>query len=124
MNEKRGGIDGGLLVGGVVLIGAGVVLLLDRVEVPRIGTLISDYWPMAVVAFGLAKLFDPRTMWSGLCLVSFGAWLQAVRLEWHGLTYHNSWPLLLMAIGGCIVLRTVVDPFMRRFDGEGNGSQQ
>lgn len=123
MNEERR-LDGGLLVGGLVLIGVGIAFLLDELVIPDIGRLISVYWPLAVVAFGLSKLFDVRTIWAGLWMISVGSWLQAVSLHWHGFTYSNSWPLILMVLGGGIVLRTVLDPLARRLDGEGHGSQQ
>lgn len=124
MNEKRRTVDGGMLVGGVVLIAIGVAFLLDRIEIPNFWTLITVYWPMLVVAVGLSKLFEAQTIWAGLWIVSIGTWLQAVRLHWHGFTYINSWPLLLMVLGGGIVLRTVIDPLMRHLYGEGHGSQQ
>lgn len=122
MSDKPRVVDGGALVGGLILIGIGMAFLLDELEVPDVGRLAGRYWPLIVVAFGLSKLFEVHTIWNGLWIISVGAWLQAVRLHWNGFTYWNSWPLLLMVLGGGIVLRTVIDPLARRLDGEGHGS--
>jgi hypothetical protein len=75
---------------------------------------------------GVPKLFQPRTMWSGMWLVALGLWLQAVRLHLYHLTFENSWPLLLIVLGGGIVLRTFFDGVTRRHrsaenEGEGHG---
>lgn len=114
MNDRRQRIDGGALVGGLLLIGLGSLFLLDRLHVADFGDLVGTYWPLIIVVIGVPKLFHPRTVWSGLWLMAIGVWLQAVRLHWYDLTYGNSWPLLLIALGAGMVLRTFFESTARR----------
>lgn len=126
MNESTRHLDAGALVGGLILIGLGVLFFLDRFHVANFGHLIGTYWPLIIVMVGLPKLFYPRTMWSGVWLIALGLWLQAVSLHLYHLTFGNSWPLVLIALGAGIVLRTFFEAAARRHrsddvEGEGHG---
>ena len=114
MNDRPQRFDAGAFVGGTICIGLGVLFLLDEFRIAHFGHLVGTYWPLIIVVFGVSKLFHPRTLWSGLWLITIGAWLQAVRLHWYDLTYENSWPLLLIAIGAGMVLRTFFGSMTRR----------
>ena len=57
----------------------------------------------------IAILIALALTWTGLWLISIGAWLQLVRLHLFGLRYQNSWPLLLIIIGAGIALKAVFD---------------
>ena len=110
MNEiTQQRIDRGKLVGGVILIGIGLIFLLDRMGVADFGDVIRRYWPMVLVLIGLPRLFRRDTFWSGMWMITLGVWLQMVRLHLFGLTYRSSWPLLLIALGAGIILRTFID---------------
>ncbi len=115
MNEKKR-IDGGALVGGLVLIAVGLLFLLDRFDFAEFGDLFRWYWPMIIVFIGLAKLFRRGAFWSGLWLMTIGAWLQVAHLRLFGLTYRTSWPLLLIALGGGIIARTVIESLRPRHE--------
>lgn len=60
---------GQLALGTVVLL-AGVVLLLDRLDVVSAGTVWSVFWPMLLTAFGLASLLVVPRAWLGPLLVT------------------------------------------------------
>ncbi len=60
----------GQLVLGTVVILAGVVLLLDRLEIVSAGSVWSVFLPMLVAAFGLASLLVVPRAWLGPLLVT------------------------------------------------------
>ena len=97
-------IDPDSLFTGLVLVAAGIAFLTGD-----FGHVIRHWWPMLVVLVGIPKLFRRRVFWSGLWLIAVGAWLQLVQLHVFGMSYRNSWPLLLIFIGGGIALRAVFD---------------
>lgn len=109
MSEMTQRIDRGKLVGGVILIALGVVFLLDRIGVAEFGDVFRRYWPMVLVLIGLPRIFKRETLWSGLWMITLGAWLQMVRLHLFGLTFRTSWPLLLIALGAGIIIRTFIE---------------
>ncbi len=104
MNDSVRKIDTATLVSGLVLIVVGSIFLLADFH-----GLVRVWWPMILVLIGVPKLFRRDTLWSGLWLVTIGAWCQAVRLNLFDLTFGNSWPLLLIVFGAGIALRAVVD---------------
>lgn len=109
MSEMTQRIDRGKLVGGVILIALGVVFLLDRIGVAEFSDVFRRYWPMVLVLIGLPKIFRRETFWSGIWLITLGVWLQMVRLHLFGLTFRTSWPLLLIALGAGIIIRTFIE---------------
>ena len=110
MNRR---IDRGALINGLVLIVVGILFLLDRLRVEDFGDLLRMYWPLVIILYGVSHLFRRESIWSGAWLVVIGAWLQLVRLHLFGLTYGNSWPLILIASGAGITLRALVDREVR-----------
>jgi len=106
MNRK---IDRGALINGLLLIGVGILFLLDRLHVEDFGDLLRMYWPCVIILFGVSHLMRRESIWSGAWLVVIGTWLQLIRLHLFGLTYGNSWPLILIASGAGITLRALVD---------------
>jgi predicted membrane protein len=67
---------------GVLLVVLGGVFLLDALEVASAGAILSDWWPLAIVAVGAAQLLErpPRTV-GGLTFVVIGAVLLTVTLD-------------------------------------------
>ena len=60
------------------------------------------FWPLILVFIGLGKLLQPnlgKDRWDGLWLVLLGAWFLMVTLHMYGLTYRNSWPVVLIIWG-------------------------
>jgi hypothetical protein len=111
MNRK---IDSRGLFNGLMLIAIGILFLLDQLHIEDFGDLIVKYWPLIIISFGVSHLLRRDSMWSGVWLVSTGVWLQLAHLHLLGLTYRNSWPLLLIALGAGITLRAMVDVPGRR----------
>ncbi len=102
-------IDSSALFTGLLLIGVGTLFLLDRLRVADFGDLMRTWWAMIIVLLGVPRLFHRRSVWSGLWLIGVGAWLQIARLHLYGLTFRNSWPLLLIIVGAGIALKAIFD---------------
>lgn len=92
----------GSLISGVILVAVGLIFLLDNFNVIYIGEPVSHFWPLIVVSIGLAKVFQaqsPGERRKGFAWVFIGLWLLVSVLHMFGLTFHNSWPLLLIGFG-------------------------
>jgi hypothetical protein len=100
------------LVWGLLLVGVGGAVLLGRMHFVDIDDL-WHYWPLLLVAVGSNQTIgDPsaREFGKGLWLVFVGLWLFAVFEHAFGLTFRNSWPLLILAVG----VKLIIDPFIAR----------
>ncbi len=92
-------------VWGWFLIAVGALFLLDRfqiVHLPNIGQL----WPLVFVVIAVTHVIEGR-IGSAVMFLALGAWFQVCTLEWHGFTYSNSWPMVLIAVGIGIVIRAL-----------------
>lgn len=101
------------LVGGLILMTVGLIFLLGKLDLLRADGL-GTYWPMIVVAIGASKFLGAggrRKPGDGSWLIFIGLWAQANVSHWFGLAWNNSWPLMLIYAGLCILLREV---FSRR----------
>ncbi len=88
---------------GAFLIVLGGAFLLGRagmLEVPAVERL----WPLVFLVLGLSQALE-RRLGSTVMFLLMGAAFMAVEFHWMGLSYHNFWPLLLIAVGAGIVVR-------------------
>lgn len=109
MNEEiRRPIDTGALAAGLGLVALGLLFLFDRLQMADVHYLLRHYWPLIIVFIGGVKLLRGR-IWNGLWLVVVGLWLQIATLHLFGMTFSSSWPLLLIALGAGMILRTVAE---------------
>lgn len=104
----------GYLVSGMVLVTLGVLFLLDRFDVADFGDVIRTWWPLFVIVPAIPKLFRRETLWSGLWMLTMGIWFQFVTLRLFGLTWSNSWPIVLIAAGAGMIARTLIESSARR----------
>lgn len=98
---ERRGIDFGKLAWGVVLVGFGMLLLLDRLDLLYLER-YWRYWPLILVALGVISLAGARTVEkrrSALWLLGIGLWLLVNTLELFGFWWNDSWPLVVMLAG-------------------------
>jgi hypothetical protein len=89
------------MVIGIILVGLGVIFvsmnlgLMESVPVVR-------FWPVIIICIGLTKFF-PATVrgewWEGVWLVLLGLWFLSVSMHWLGMTYRNSWPVVVIIWG-------------------------
>lgn len=86
---------------GTVLVLVGVMFILMNLGV--IGRVsFVHFWPLILVVIGVAKILqahDGHGRWEGLWMLLLGTWFQLVTLNVYGMTYRNSWPLLLIVWG-------------------------
>jgi hypothetical protein len=114
MNEiTKRRVDSGALFTGLVLIAVGTLFLLDRMHIADVGYITHNFWPLIVVGLGVSKLLRGR-VWPGLWLITIGLWLEASHFHVFGLTFGSSWPLLVIAFGAGIIIRTAVEAARRR----------
>ena len=91
----------GQLIFGIFLLVIGVALLLDKFDIFSVGQ-IWHYWPIIFITSGLGRLMDAQEMWEyrkAVWWMFFGTWLLFSELHLLGLSYHNSWPILIIGIG-------------------------
>jgi uncharacterized membrane protein HdeD (DUF308 family) len=92
----------GPLIIGLLLIAVGIVFFLDNFDVIYIGKPVAHFWPVIVIAIGLARLVqaeDSSERRRGFFWTFIGLWLLASVLHIFGLTFRDSWPVLLIVLG-------------------------
>ena len=90
------------MIPGIILIVVGTLFLLDHMGIIR-AELYWIYWPLTLVAIGIARVFRPgeRVMGTGFILV--GTVLQLHELHLTNLSWNAIWPLLLIFAGVQII---------------------
>jgi len=102
MDQSISRQEGWSLALGVMLLMVGVLFLLDNFDVIYIGTPVSHFWPLIIVAIGIGKILQSESAWerrTGFMWLSIGLWFLVSVLHMFGLSFHNSWPLLLIGLG-------------------------
>lgn len=103
MEEKRRDVkrNRDQLGWGLFMIGMGVWFLLIQYGVlPR--SAWHTWWPFATIAMGVIWVVtaaDAKTLGSGVTTIGIGLWLAAAVNHWYDLTWGNSWPLAMVAVG-------------------------
>ncbi|MEX2425454.1 MAG: DUF5668 domain-containing protein [Thermomicrobiaceae bacterium] len=92
---------------GILLILGGIVFLLDAADVVPAGEILSDWWPLVLVALGLLAMFgSPRSWTGGGILVAIGFVLLMATLD---ILDVSLWqliiPLVLIGAGLSLVIR-------------------
>lgn len=98
------------LVWGIMIIAAGVLFLLDRTGEMDIASLWR-YWPALLVIAGLSNLVPPTTpklILSGLSSIGFAVWFYVSFEHLWGLSFHSSWPILVIMWGVKVVLKPLL----------------
>ncbi len=107
---ERARPKGSGIVFGVALMAIGLLLTFESLDVIGSGP-IHRWWPLVVVAMGAGKVYETwgtTESGSGLTLLLSGLWFLAVNLKIWGLTWRNSWSLLLVVVGIGMVLRSLL----------------
>jgi len=94
---------------GIAVIGLGLLLLLDNLNVIVFRDVVN-YWPVGLIVFGLVKLFDAkatmdRLVFSGVTLL--GIMLLLGRLGYSNFDLHTLWPLMLILVGASVVFKAL-----------------
>ena len=100
----------GIIFGGLI-VAIGLFLLLDNLHIIRARD-VWQFWPLILVAFGLARIVESRSparlLWGGL-IAGVGALLFLDNLELLPpfLDFNVIWPVVLIAFGGSMLFRAV-----------------
>lgn len=107
MDSTRGGHDLSRLVLGAILVVLGVLFTLDQLGIIDAGQLL-DYWPLLLVAAGLAKVLQPPDSHGrifGAVLVVVGVVILLGNLGIISFSVFDLWPLVLVVLGVHLLLR-------------------
>jgi len=111
--NREGRNQAGTLFWGITLIAIGILFLLERMDMLDLHDVLHTYWPLFIVLIGISNVVC-RSLWRGLWFIGIGVWMQIITLGLFGLTFSNSWPLLLIVVGAGMVFRTFLDLGRRR----------
>jgi hypothetical protein len=99
-------------VWGIFLIVLGGLFLFERFGAWGFAGM-GEWWPLILIVIGITHLIE-RRVGSALTMILLGAWFLAVTSGWMGLTYGNSWSLVLVAAGVGIVAKALTGEERRR----------
>lgn len=98
------------LMWGLFLIGFGVAYLLDQMDLVDVRSL-WHYLPLLLVVSGINKMIGYPTakhFTNGLWEVVMGLWIFAVLEGMFGLTWMNSWPIVIIVTGVTMILEPLI----------------
>jgi hypothetical protein len=111
-SPPSGGQSTSQIIVGLILLGMGAVLLVDRYSDVRH---IRSWWPLIPILMGVARLAttdpDPKRRAgirrSGAWFIMIGLWALVSDSHVFGLTFATSWPLLMIGTGVIMVWRAL-----------------
>jgi predicted membrane protein len=83
---------------GAILIAVGTLFLLDHLNVID-GEMIWKYWPLLLIAVGIAKFINEGKRVGGVMLALVGVFFMLEHLGYRLFTWNNFWPVLIIAAG-------------------------
>jgi hypothetical protein len=93
---------------GLLVVALGVIFTLDNLEIIDARDYLQ-YWPAALVAVGMLKLWhasrDGHGWFGGLFILAVGAWMLIERMVYIRIDARDVLPLFLVFIGGYMVWR-------------------
>jgi predicted membrane protein len=94
---------------GLLVVGMGVLFLLDNLNIIYLHHVLS-FWPLAFIAAGLIALSGdgPRSgRVTGVILIAIGIAMTLKHLGYVFISWRTFWPLVMIAMGGLILYRTL-----------------
>jgi hypothetical protein len=107
--ENKGNRASSQVVLGLLVMGMGVLFLLDNLDILDFRHAIG-FWPLVFIVAGVVTLTGdgPRSgTYMGLLLLGVGLMMILGRLGFFDIRWRTLWPLVLIALGGLILYRTV-----------------
>lgn len=96
------------IVLGFIIVAVGVIFTLDNLDMVYARDYLR-YWPALLVVYGAVKTFQPHSgggrFW-GIVLMFAGAAMLIDRMDIFYFRLWDFWPLLLVALGAMMILRT------------------
>lgn len=98
------------LIFGLIIVVVGLLMTLDTLGIADAEHYLR-YWPAGFVALGAAKIWQARGghsgMFGGMIFVVVGMWLLLEAASVIRISFWQLWPMLLVAIGGSLVWRSI-----------------
>ncbi|HTI39871.1 MAG TPA: hypothetical protein VL484_20080 [Vicinamibacterales bacterium] len=115
-DDAKHEVHAGRVATGLIVLALGALMLFDRHNVFNVATM--HLFPgIVLILLGAVRLAwadgarGPRRGGLGsFWLMFIGVWMIVSESHVAGLTYHNSWPLLIIAAGVLIVARELFGP--------------
>ncbi|MGD9345419.1 MAG: DUF5668 domain-containing protein [Candidatus Aminicenantes bacterium] len=98
----------GRVFAGILIIVIGVIFLLGSLDRIDVGDLLSEYWPLILVAIGLWHILahNFRQVGTGLILIVVGSVFMLIKWGILGTSFWSVfWPVLIIAAGLWILLK-------------------
>jgi predicted membrane protein len=99
------------LIVGLLVIGLGVLFLLDNLDIIDFHRAIT-FWPVVFIVAGVLKLLDTRSpngYLFGSVLIGVGVIMILNRSGLFYINWRTIWPLALIAVGGSVLYRAIKD---------------
>jgi predicted membrane protein len=94
---------------GLLVVGMGVLFLLDNLDILNFRHAIG-FWPLVFIVAGCAALFGngPRSgNYMGGVLIAIGVLMILGRLGFFYVSWGTLWPLVMIALGGLVLYRSL-----------------
>jgi predicted membrane protein len=94
---------------GLLVVGMGVLFLLDNLDILNVRHAIG-FWPLVFLVAGCAALFGngPRSgNYLGGVLVAIGILMIVGRMGFFTISWGTLWPLVMIALGGLVLYRSL-----------------
>jgi hypothetical protein len=94
---------------GLLVVGMGVLFLLDNLDILNFRHAIG-FWPLVFIVAGCAALFGngPRSgNYMGGVLIAVGVLMILGRLGFFYISWGTLWPLVMIALGGLVLYRSL-----------------
>ncbi len=106
MTRERGSLLNPRLIVGLMVVGFGLALTLDNLDIMDAGDLIR-FWPFGLVAIGLVKLLEQEKSGriAGGVMILLGALFAAENFTSFHFHVWRLWPLAVVAFGLMILMR-------------------
>ena len=94
---------------GLLVVGMGVLFLLDNLDILNFRHAIG-FWPLVFVVAGCAALFGngPRSgNYMGGVLIAIGLLMILGRMGYFYISWGTLWPLVMIALGGLVLYRSL-----------------
>lgn len=108
------------MVFGAIIMVVGILALLDNLDFIHLGSLWR-FWPLIFVALGLNKLINAETVrqrGEGIWWTFLGLWLFVSIDHLFGLSFRETWPLILIAWGVSMLYRSMAYQSRHHFSRE------
>jgi hypothetical protein len=106
------------------MIAVGVALMVAQLGLLPVD-LSRAWWTLLVIGIGVTQLGfarRPASIGSAVSTTLIGAWFLVAVTHWYGLDWHNSWPLVFVAVGAGMIARAIAAALLG--PGAGGGGSQ